>query len=58
MSRFRLFGVLIEADQYGAWESVTATAWGSTLANAYLGICLRLSMLIAGKDCRLWLERE
>lgn len=58
MSRFRLFGVLIEADQYGSWEPVTATAWGGAIAHGYLWVCLRLSMMMAGRDCRLFLERE
>lgn len=58
MSRYRLFGVLIEVEPDGYWRPAAETEWGRTLASGYLACGLRLSMLIAGKDCRLWLERE
>jgi len=58
MTRHRLFGVLIEADRDGAWEPVTVTAWGKAVAHAYLRLCLKASVLLAGKDACLELGSE
>jgi len=56
MSRYRLFGVLIEVEPDGYWRPAAETEWGRALASGYLACCLRLSMLLAGREAVLRLD--